>query len=260
MDEATRTKVLDVLAVALSDGTLSEPEKQFINDLRLRLGVSDEEFRELLAQVRARPGELAVPDQAHATEVLELLVEAAAVDADIAPGEVAVIRQIGQSAGVDSAAVEAMLDSARHKQSQSEDRIEAFLEEVYLNFANWDADTRHQKIDQIGDFGGVAIVPLLRLFESYRVPDNMPDNLELKELVVDKFGQLGDQRAVYYLAQQVSIGDVDDEVTNGPLRFAAAHALGLLIGKEFPADQHGVEAARRWWFAEGNRKFDKLAF
>ena len=104
------------------------------------------------------------------------------------------------------------------------------------------------------------MISLLRVLETGRVPEGAADGLELKTLVAEHLGRLGDERAVYYLAQQVTIGEMDDEVTNGELRFAVAEALGRIADRPFSRDQGGVEAARKWWFAEGLRRYDHLAY
>jgi uncharacterized membrane protein YebE (DUF533 family) len=259
MDELTRIKLRDVLVLALADKRIGDSEKQFINDLRLAMGVGDEEFKGLLAEVRARPDGIALPaDKGQLAGLFALLVQAAAADGEISSQKVEMLQQMAQTAALDEQVLNDLLGKAQQEQALREGQVEQLLEDIYLNFGAWDESQRRRKIDQFGQYGSLSVIPLLRLLESYRVPDNMPDNMEMKVMVANKLGQLQDQRAAYYLAQQVIIGNMDDEVTNQAFRFAAAEALGKVAGRDFTADQAGVEAARQWWFSEGLRTYDKL--
>ena len=119
---------------------------------------------------------------------------------------------------------------------------------------------RRAKLQELAAMGRGVVVPLLRVLESYKSPDGAPNALSLKARVAETLGELGDDRAVYYLAQQVNIGEQEDEITNAALRRASAAALGALVGAEFSADDEGVAAARQWWQGSGRRVYDRLAF
>ena len=70
-------------------------------------------------------------------------------------------------------------------------------------------------------------------------------------IIADLLGQLGDRRAVYYLSELLGLGDQENELTNAPLRGAAAEALGRLIGQDFERGPSDVAAARQWWRDKG---------
>jgi hypothetical protein len=132
--------------------------------------------------------------------------------------------------------------------------------EIYQQFAGWPEATQREKLDQFASAGDAAVVPLLRILESYRTPDGAADTLALKTMVCQQLGRLGDDRAVYYLCQQISLGDAEDEINSAALRCAAAEALGRIIGKPFTPDAQGVQAAREWWLGPGRARYDQLAF
>jgi len=96
------------------------------------------------------------------------------------------------------------------------------------------------------------------LLESYRRPDGCETTVAMKTLLAEALGQIGDRRAVYYLSQQVSIGDSDDEITSAELRAACAHAIGRIAGVEFPRDESVVLAARQWWLDSGGDEYNQL--
>jgi len=133
-------------------------------------------------------------------------------------------------------------------------------DEIYQQFAGWPDGTRREKLDQFASTGDAAVVPLLRILESYRTPDGAADTSALKTMVCQQLGRLGDDRAVYYLCQQISLGDAEDEINSAPLRYAAAEALGRIIGKPFTPDAQGVQTAREWWLGAGRVRYDQLAF
>jgi tellurite resistance protein len=261
MDDKTRQDLANVMVFALVDGEVSDQEKRFIDALRIRLGVSDAELRDLVQQVRINPKHVVVPaDAAEAAETVRLLVDLAAADGVIDPAEREVLVKIARRAGMDQATLEGMIGPAGEAAEAGEAQIDARVDEVYARFGAWDGSTRRAKLAEIAAYGRQAVPALIGLMESYRVPDGCGDSLELKALLAEQLGGLGDERAVYYLAQQVNIGDVDDEVTNAALRHAAAEALGQIVGEALSRDQEGVEAARTWWFAVGSRRYDKLAY
>ena len=138
-------------------------------------------------------------------------------------------------------------------------KLDAAVEEVYAGFGDWDEATRRSKFAVVGAFGRPAIVPLLRMLESYRTPDGSADPLEMRILVIDQLAALGDERAVYYLAQQIAL-DGADEVTGPAVRAAAAEAIGRIVGQPFARGDAGVAAARQWWRAGGMKQYDSLIF
>jgi hypothetical protein len=133
-------------------------------------------------------------------------------------------------------------------------------DEIYQQFAGWPDATQREKLDQFASAGAAAVVPLLRILESYRTPDGAADTLALKTMVCQQLGRLGDDRAVYYLCQQISLGDAEGEIESAALRYAAAEALGRIIGQPFTPDAQGVQAAREWWLGPGRVRYDQLAF
>lgn len=260
MDERARQNLRNVMVFALVDGKLSDQEKRFIEALRTKLGINDAEFRDIVQQVRITPKKVELPsDPVQAGETVRLLMELAAADGEISPPERELLAKLARRAGVELPAVESPVGDSSGVAPAGESEISARIDEIYAQFSGWDPATRQRKVAELGACGREAVIPLLRLLESYRVPDGAGDSLELKTLVVEELGKLGDDRAVYYLAQQVNIGDMDDEITNAALRYVAAEALGRVVGRQFTPDQAGVAAARVWWFAAGIRRYDHLA-
>ena len=252
MSKDAKRNLRNVMAFVMADREVNPDEQRFIKSLQDRLDISDAELREIIAAVKAAPGKIMMPrDPAAADETVRMLEEAAVADGQISARERRALDRLKQAA-------RSRADSAEAAKAARE--IEAATEEVYRHFNAWDAPVRAEKIAAIGAYGGDAVVPLLKTLESYRTPEGSADALEMKALVAEQLGSLNDQRATYYLAQQVSIGDVDDEVTSAALRFAAAGALGQLTGLGFTADQDGVDAVRKWWFATGSKQYETLAY
>jgi tellurite resistance protein len=260
MDENAKRNLRNVMVFALVDGKLSDQEKSFIESLRIKLGIDDAELRDIIQQVRINPKRVELPsDPVEAAETVRLMLDIAAADGEISDTERAVLVKVARRAGMEPSTVEAMLGTSAAG-ADDESEINARMDEIYAQFGRWDAATRRQKVVEIGGYGREAVVPLLRMLESYRVPEGAAGLLELKTLVTEELGKLGDDRAAYYLAQQVNIGDMDDEVTDANLRHAAAEALGRVVGQDFSRDQEGVKAARKWWFSVGIRQYDHLAY
>jgi len=258
MSDDAKRDMRNVMVLALADGKLSEGERRFIEQLRGKLGIDAEEFRDLVAEVRRNPKRVSMPTGPdEAAEALRLLAAAAMADATLSPDEEGLLRKLGRHVGLDETQVEQII--AGRASRDDEDRINARVDEIYGRFSAWDEPTRTAKIAELAGMGRPAVLALLRILESYRAPDGAPDALELKTLLVRQLGQLGDQRAVYYLCQQIDIADTDDEVTNAELRFAIAQAIGRIVGEEFTADPDGVEAARLWWRDKGRTQHDSLA-
>jgi len=258
MSDQKRQDLKNVMVLALADGQLSDEEKAFIERLRDSLGIDEDEFRRLVAQVRESPKSIVVPgDPSAGADAVRLLAEMAAADGQIGDLEQRVVRRAGQRAGMGAAAVESMLAQVAAA-SGSDDDSDARIDEIYAGFAEWDESVRREKVASLASGARAAVVPLLRILESYRAPDGAPDAFALKALVVEQLGRLGDTRAVYYLAQQVNLADVDDETTCAALRCAAAEAIGKLVAEPFTPDQAGLDAARKWWLAAGLVRYNAL--
>jgi hypothetical protein len=146
------------------------------------------------------------------------------------------------------------------EQRSVELELSHLADEIYQQFAGWPEPTQREKLDQFASAGEAAVVPLLRILESYRTPVGAANTLALKTMVCQQLGRLGDDRAVYYLCQQISLGDAEDEINSAVLRYAAAEALGRIIGRPFSPDAKGVQAAREWWLGPGRVRYDQLAF
>ncbi len=241
----------------LVDGELADEEKRFIESLRAKLGVVGEDFERLCQQVREDPKRLSLPTgRGRAQATLRLLVEAAASDAVISDPERRLLGRVAGRVGLNESDLNELIASVS---GAHDGQLEAMLEEIYAGFAGWDEAVRREKVEALAAFGRASVLPLLRVLESYRKPEGAADALELKALAAEQLGKIGDDRAVYYLAQQVNIGEMDDEVTSAALRCISAEAVGRIVGEPLTPDRQGVEAARQWWFAQGIRQYDRLA-
>lgn len=257
MNEAARTNLRNIIILALADGKLDDAEKRFIETLRVRLGVDEAQFKQLCVEVGQNPKKFALPeDHGDAVEAIGLLVEMAVADGVVGDDEKRIIRQLAGQAGLDE------MEIARLFQAdvEAEARIEAMIEEIYSEFQSWDDAGRKVKFDALGAMGSASAIQLLRMFESYRRPVDAETALEMKVMVADQLGKMADSRAIYYFAQQVNLGDMEDEVTNLTLRLASVQAIGKCAGETFPPGQDGIVAARQWWMSTGGKDFNKLAF
>lgn len=277
MDDATR-QVRNVMVVALLDGKVTEAEKEMIRSLRDRLGMDREEFRQLVEEVKADPKRLTLSRDADVSATLGLLLDAARVDGEICDRELTLLRKVSAHLGAE-AQLEALLPggasttaetpaelpsessvASSPEETAAAEQAEILLEQAYAKFASWDAQTRQAKLQAVGDLGRGALSALLHALESYRTPDGLADALELKTRIVAQIGRQRDDRAIYYLAQQVNLGNIDDEITNTALRCACAAAMGQILGQTFPAGADGIPVARQWWQSEGRLHYDHLAF
>jgi uncharacterized tellurite resistance protein B-like protein len=257
--EQQRSDLHNVMVLALADGRISDEEKDFIQRMRQRLAIDESALREVVEDVRRESTTVSPPaDEAAAAQAIRLLAETAAADGSVSEAERRAMFDLAGRAGVEAATVEEIL-AAADPGEEVEERIEALTQEVYAGYAAWPPPQRRAKVAELGDLGRAATIGLLRILESYRTPDGAEDGLELKTLVVEQLGRIGDERAVYYLAQQVNLGDTEDELTCTELRAAAAEAMGRIVGESFSRDQDGVDAARLWWRAKGQAKYNQLA-
>lgn len=261
MDEQTKSNLRNVMVMALADGKLSDGEGALIDSLRQKLDIGADEFRELCEEVRRDPARIALPqERVQARAVLDTLIEMATVDGQIQPAEQALLHRVGEYVGLDAPQTDKLIDLALGAGDADPAAINADVEEIYTCFQTWDPATQQQKIDALAAQGRVAVAPLLRVLESYRTPDGAPDALAMKTLIARALGRLRDPRTVYYLCQQVNIGDMNDEVTCADLRYACAEAIGKIVNAPFPPGQEGVDQAREWWLSEASNRYDRLAF
>jgi uncharacterized tellurite resistance protein B-like protein len=261
MADATQRDLKNVMVIALADGQLTEDEKQFIQRLRQRLGLDEQEFADLVAQVRADPKAVSLPKEAaQAVAAVRLIADAAAADGEIGGVEKRIIRRLAAHVQLPPSELESLLGGSRGPEEAADTaELEGRVEEIYAGFAEWDDSQRARKIEELGAYGPGAVRPLLQMLESYRTPAGLPDALALKALVARQLGRLGDGRAVYYLAQHVSLGDIEDEITSADFRCACAEAMGRIVGESFSADAAGVAAAREWWTGPGRTRYSTLA-
>jgi hypothetical protein len=258
MDGDKRRYLRNVIVISAMDGKVTPEEQAFIGRLREELEISRDEFDEVVAEVRKNPQRLSVPRGPEAREVFDTLVEAARADGEITEREKRLLRKVARHIGFSEQELAEILPGAGPDPAVLE-AIDRQIDELYAGFGQWDAGTRGAKLDAVAGHGETAVLPLLGVLESYRTPDDCEDALELKTLVVDRLGRIEDERAVYYLAQQVSLSNEDDEITNADLRGACAEAMGRIVGKEFTRDPDGVEASRLWWRANQQSRFNRLA-
>ena len=257
-DEAKRD-LKNVMVLTLADGRLSEQERKFIERMRERVGLDEAEFRRLVGEVRVNPKKISLPtDPIARREALRVLVEAALADGEVSPAEQNLLQRIADHIGMPQSDLETMLSGQEVQVDEAE--ITARVDTIYAEFAGWDEPTRSARVTELGDMGTQGGAALLQLMESYRTPDGMSDALALKTLAAEQLGQVRDERAVYYLAQQMNIGDEDDETSNAALRAAAAEAIGRIVGEDFARDSSGVEQARQWWGSPGAEQYNRLAF
>lgn len=256
MSAANSSMMHNVLVMILADGKVSEEEKTYIERLRERLGITEEQFKELVKEVRAGARQIRLPGSpSEAQEALRELVEVCLADGQIGPAEHRVLEKVARHLGLSNAALDQMLDESGGSHEQE---IQEKVEEIYTSFNAWSPDERRRHVAGLERFGRAAVMPLLQMLESYRAPDGAADVLELKVYIIESLAALGDTRAIYYLSTQVALLETS-EVSNDDVRFAAAEAIGRLVGKPFTRDPAGVTAAAQWWKAQGMKDFNTLS-
>lgn len=258
MDSDKRRALRNAIVMSTMDGKVTPEEQAFIGELRERLGIGQEEFDEVVAEVRRNPGRLSVPRGVEARTVFDTLLDAARADGEIQDREQRLLRKVARHIGLTEQELADALPGVGPSEEEIE-RIESQIEELYLGFGQWSSQERASRVRAIGEQGEAAVLPLLGVLESYRTPDGCDDALELKTRVVEGLGRLEDERSVYYLAQQVSLGDAEDEISNPELRAACAEAMGRIVGRDFSRDAAGVEDARLWWRSNQQSRFNRLA-
>ncbi len=257
-NDSAKRNVLNVLVMAGADGSISAPEKKFIHTLCQEHGIDTEQLRELTSQFRQNPRKLSLPsDPAELTRAIEMLASMAFADENLSGSEHKLLKRVADYAGMSPTHLEQIISDA---DPVDEGMLYQRIEEIYTGFCRWDATTRQTKISELANMGRSALVTMLRILESYRRPDGMDTAAELKGLLIVQLGLIGDDRAVYYLAQILSLGSMDDETQETPLPWAAAEALGKIVNEPFTSDQTGLDAAQLWWESEKARQYDKLAY
>jgi uncharacterized tellurite resistance protein B-like protein len=258
MADGRLTTMHNALVLALTMGKISEDEKHHIERVRDRLGISAQEFKQLVEEVRQGSRQIRLPaSPAEAQHALQDLIDLTQADGRIDPVERHVLEKIAHHLGLSDEMLDGMLNAAT---GANEQEIQGKLEEIYLHLGDWSGEVRQSRFAELERFGRAAVLPLLRMLESYRAPDGAADALELKVFIVDTLAALGDRRAIYYLATQVALSE-NSEVSNDAVRFAAAAAIGRLTGgeKPFTRDAAGVAAVRQWWTLEGIKDYNTLA-
>jgi len=258
----------NVIVFTLADGVIHDVERQYIHQLGKQLDISPDEIDTTIEDVESGKKSITVPsDNTEAQRLVHYLVQAAAVDHDVSQRERLVLAKLAERVGIEESTVTALIeeelralgnDSLENPDAPDDGVLESQIEEIYANFTEWDEATRVAKLDELAGLGRYAVVPMLRIIESYRNPDGASSALELKTMLAERLGKLGDARAVYYLTQQVNLGDSDDEISNFALRAASAQAVGAIIREPFACDQDGIEAARNWWIQTGRAQHDHL--
>lgn len=246
--------VRNVLVILSIDGSISDEEKSFLARLKRRLQIDESEFSQLAEEYRRSPKSMTIPKGQQGSDVFKLLIEAAKADGKVVPAERDLLERVAGHIGLSDMETQSLIPGMEEVVDTINDKIDR----IYESFNEWSSETRRARVAEIGGFGGPAVVPLLQVLESYRVPEETTDNLELKTLVAQQLGELGDPRAVYYLAQQVNIGDTDDEISNAPFRDACSRAIGNVIGQDFGAEDI-QDAVREWWRGAGKEHYTELA-
>jgi len=283
--DSTASRYMKALLVTvLVDGKVTDAEKRLINRIQRRLNIDDHQLHRLVRDVAGGQQIELPPDEQGRRATLELMVVTAAIDGQISPDEQRLLVDMGQRLGMVDQVWQELYEKALRKAEQirareSEgthhpqppnpdastapppepskvDQAEELIEQFYLHLADWADPT--EKASRLLELGSAVVIPLIRAFESYRVPERCPDVTGFRLIIADLLGQLGDRRAVYYLAELLGLGDQENELTNASLRGATAEALGKLIGQDFQRGPSGVAAARQWWREHGQGHYNPI--
>lgn len=272
-----------VLVTAIADGVVRGEEQSLIRRLRRKLGIDDARLQALVAELRSamQPDALLPSRSEERREALLLMVITAQIDGEIDGREREVLQKMADRLGFDAPAFSHILETgiARAHRLRGDARIgeavahavtavdsaaararaEQLVQIMYAQY--FDRPSVHRELDELVALGSSAAIPLIRAFESYRRPRPPATPAQFKALLAETLGRIGDQRAVYYLASTVALGDEEDDETNTTeLRITVAKALSLLVGERFSPDAAGVRAAREWWSGVGGRSYQSLSF
>jgi hypothetical protein len=258
MSQSNLTTLKNVLVMLSMDGKISPDEQEYLDQLRIRLGIDEAEYRDAIDDVRENPSRLSVPKGPAGQAVLDQLIEAAHADGELAEREVSLLKKVATYLGLSPSQLEGRLPV----NEETAEQIEQAIDELYAHFSQWDEATLAAKLDGLVRFGSAAALPMLRVLESYRTPDGCERNVELKEHIARRLGTLGDDRAIYYLAQQVCLGDIDEEITSQALQIACAEAIEQVLGEQFTQGQTGpeaIQAVQTWWQGPGEKAYSRLS-
>jgi tellurite resistance protein len=278
--ESAEIYMRGAMLMALADGVIDRSEKRLLRKLQKALGMEDEQVSRLVAAIKdGDRSSLEVPESRKDRQAaLEAMILTAQADGEISPEESALLERVAGQFGITgrdwSELYRKVIERARSTDAQHaalqppavpvapdrpevHEEVERLIESFYSHSHEWtDARERGRRFIEIGR---ASVLPLIRAFESYRSPSGGARRLYLKALFAEFLGDLGDVRAVHYLASQLELND-ESEVSNARLREATAAAIGRIVGKSFARDAHGVVAARLWWRNEGMRQYRELAY
>lgn len=258
MDEQTQRNLKNIMVMVLVDGELNDQEELFLESLRDRTSIDPKDFQVLRDEARRNPTRLSIPKGAEGTDALKLLIQAALADGEISEREKTVIQKVANYLELSDSMVNQLIDEEQLS-PEEEEKLNHLIEEFYAQYNHWDDSTRRQKLGELESWARPVVVPVLRMIESYRTPDEAEDALDFKTDLAHLLGRLGDERAVYYLAQQISLGDDVEDISSPELRLASADAIEQITGRQFdPSDK--LEDARKWWRNDGQTEYNHLAF
>jgi tellurite resistance protein len=260
MTDRNLQTVRNAIVMTLLDGDISEEEQNYLGELRDGLGLKQSDIETLMEEIRENPNRMSIPRGPEGREALSVMIRAAQADGTICENERRVLEKVGRFLELGESEIAAMINDAEitpELQRQLDRQIDA----LYSEFGQWDDSQRAAHLDAMAAAGRAAVVPLIRILESYRTPEQTDDPLLHKRMVVEQLGRLGDVRAVYYLAQQVSL-DTDDEISSPALRHVCAEAIAAITGEMFRDEQEGpfLDNARRWWRDKGQKAYNRLAY
>jgi tellurite resistance protein len=261
------------LLIALADKSVTAEEKEALRSVQKELALDDDMVRELVAEVRKNqePGERLRMTSEEAVGALESMIGVCAADGNVTVEEIRLLERIAARFGITGTEWQAVLERGMtFVQTTGADReddpefqrrraeAENLVEQLYVHFHDW-PDAR-QRAQRFVELGRAALTPLLRAFESYRVPDHCPDAAAFKTLLVGCLAQMRDTRSVFYLGAYLDMGASTDNADERELQRAAAEAIGTLVHLGVPRTEQGVAQARDWWRTTGSRTYKTLAY
>lgn len=274
MDQEKRKELMrSALLVALADKNVTAEEKAALRAVQKELGLSDDVLGGLVAELRnsQEVGQAVRMTSEEAFGALESMIGVCAADGNVTIEEIRLLERIAARFGITGTEWQAVLERGMtFVQSTEGDReddpefqrrraeAEALIEQLYVHFHEWpDARQRGQRFVELGR---ASLTPLLRAFESYRVPDHCADAGAFKTLLADCLAQMKDTRSVFYLGAYLDMGTTTDNPDERELQRAAAEAIGKLVHLDVPRTDQGVAQARDWWRTTGSRTYKTLAY
>ncbi len=260
MNDNAGVSLRNVIVLALADGKLAPEERTFIEELRKKLDINKEDFNELCRQVKEDRTSITVPKgEDEVRDMLQLLVQTAAIDGQMDPTEHKFLLGIVRHAGIPEMEFERMVASCIGPSREQLAILEKHTALIYAHFNEWDQAKRCEVLDEMAAEGMPATIPMLRMFESYRVPDGAEDALELKIMLAEYLGNTSDSRVVYYMYQQATIGEMEDETTSSELRQAALAAISKIVEVDFSDTKDGKRMIADWWKTPDGQEYVSLA-